>query len=269
MRTFQRRRRQTLTKAAFTLTELLVVVCILALLAAMRLPVLCRTKTPTQLAQCMSNCRQIAAAVMVYMQDNRDEFPFGQRVSYGSQVTDADGWPMLIGEYLGMKAGSTNGSKVYLCPSEKQVANNWIFQLHFQGNRYILSDTNDLTKAVRSVQMTKGASLYWMIMEKGPWDFASTRTGGLASPALLTWNYAPGCQQYRRHSGGMTAAAADGHAEWLRTPNYQPGAAMPKNWNELGDCSNGAVGAWDDNTPPTRRIKLWSRYQLGSSPLGN
>jgi hypothetical protein len=77
---------------------------------------------------------------------------------------------------------------------------------------------------------------------------------------------APGWQQYRRHGGGLTATATDGHAEWLRTPPYTPNRAAPLNWNELGDCANGEVSGatWDDNTPPRRRIKLYCRYKIGA-----
>jgi hypothetical protein len=105
---------------------------------------------------------------------------------------DPTGWPMLVGEYMGVaKAGSTNQAKVYLCPSEKGIADNWVIQLHFQGNRYILSDLYERDTAIRSVMMTKGTSMYWMTMEKGPWDFANVRPGGLANPVLLTWNSPP------------------------------------------------------------------------------
>jgi prepilin-type N-terminal cleavage/methylation domain-containing protein/prepilin-type processing-associated H-X9-DG protein len=248
-------------RGAFTLIELLVVIAIIAILAALLLPALAKAKEKATKVQCLNNCRQVGVAAMVYVHDFRDEFPFGGRVSYGSDVINSDGWPMLIGEYMGIRGGSTNGLKVYLCPNEKEIADNWIFQLHFQGNRMVLSDTNDRDHAIRSVQMVRGTSQYWMVMEKGPWDFANVRPGGLAS-ALAAWNQAPGCPQYRRHNNGMTATAADGHAEWLRTPKYQPGKPPPENWYELGDCSNGDLigSTWNDASPPPRRIKLYCRY---------
>jgi hypothetical protein len=58
----------------------------------------------------------------------------------------------------------------------------------------------------------------------------------------------------------LTATAADGHAEWIRTPPYQPGGQGPVNFNELGDCSNGMNpgSTWLDNGP--RPIKLYCRY---------
>ncbi len=119
---------------AFTFTELLVVIGLLALLVATQVPVLCRTKTPVQLTQCLSNCRQIGVATLAYREDNNDAYPYGNRVSSGWQVADPTGWPIQLLRYLG---GYRNVQpQVYLCPSEKETASGWVFQLHYQANRY-------------------------------------------------------------------------------------------------------------------------------------
>jgi hypothetical protein len=248
---------------AFTLTELLVLMGVLAVLVAVRLPAMCRAETPVQLLQCLSNCRQIGAAVLLYRSDYGDAFPFGHRVSYGTQVTDSSGWPMLLLRYLG---GYKNAQpKVYVCPSETGFAGNWVFQLHYQANRYLISDLDDRDTATCGGQVQRPESV-WLFIEKGPWDFASVRPGGLLNPVLATWNVPPGCPQYRRHSGGMTATAADGHADWLRVPPYQPGRAAPASFWELGMGSTSYPGGgWDDDSPPIA-VKLYAYWPSGPRP---
>jgi prepilin-type N-terminal cleavage/methylation domain-containing protein/prepilin-type processing-associated H-X9-DG protein len=256
--TFLHHRRQKLARGAFTLTELLVVIAVLALLVAVRPPALCRTKAPVQLIQCLSNCRQIGLAALLYRADNNDAYPFGNRV-YGpgtgaNSVVDPTGWPMQLLPYLG---GYQNDQPpVFVCPSETQVAENWVFQLHYQANRLWVTDVNDTAQPVRGAQR-RNPAIYWLFMEKGPWDYANVRPGGLLNP-LLVWNSPPGSPQYRRHSGGLSAAAADGHVDWLRTPPYQPGRPAPDNFLELGDCSNGGnpANSWRDDPA---RVKLYCR----------
>jgi type II secretory pathway pseudopilin PulG len=54
------------------LIELLAVIAIIAILAAMLLPALAKTKLKTQGIQCMNNHRQLTLAWRMYAEDNPD-----------------------------------------------------------------------------------------------------------------------------------------------------------------------------------------------------
>jgi prepilin-type N-terminal cleavage/methylation domain-containing protein len=63
------------TDGGFTMIELLVVTAIIAILAAMLLPVLTKTKVKAQGIQCMSNTRQLALAWRMYIKTTPTAFP--------------------------------------------------------------------------------------------------------------------------------------------------------------------------------------------------
>lgn len=63
------------TRCAFTIIELLVVIAIIAILVALLLPVLQRTKERAQKTPCLSNLHQCMVALQNYAGDNNDFYP--------------------------------------------------------------------------------------------------------------------------------------------------------------------------------------------------
>src|SRR5580765_6801870 len=55
---------------AFTLIELLIVIALIAILAAILFPVFAQAREKARQASCLSNVRQIGSAMMMYIEDN-------------------------------------------------------------------------------------------------------------------------------------------------------------------------------------------------------
>jgi prepilin-type N-terminal cleavage/methylation domain-containing protein len=119
-----------LRREAFTLIELLVVVAIIAILAALLLPVLGRAKERAQITQCLSNLSQIGHAMHMYTADNNGTFPphaskpwrEKRRVVYALAIGGQDALPQHL-----VVAPATNRPLyfyirqfgVFRCPADK------------------------------------------------------------------------------------------------------------------------------------------------------
>ncbi len=62
-------------RRGFTLIEMLVVIAIIAILAAILFPVFSRARAKARQAQCSTNLRQLAMAAEMYAMDYDDMFP--------------------------------------------------------------------------------------------------------------------------------------------------------------------------------------------------
>ena len=117
---------------AFTLLELLVVMAIIALLAALMLPSLASAREKGWQAACLSNLHQMGLAIQAYASDNDGKIPYGPKAppftspfdlypSTGaptSLISLGNGAPVGLG--LLLKDHLCNQPKVLFCPSSDQ-----------------------------------------------------------------------------------------------------------------------------------------------------
>jgi prepilin-type N-terminal cleavage/methylation domain-containing protein/prepilin-type processing-associated H-X9-DG protein len=101
---------------AFTLVELLAVIAIIGILAAILFATygsIMRAKNSTV---CLSNLRQIGNASLLYCADHKGEFP--RAVSFPpTTVTNSAPWNVLLYSYFGLPADVAN-SPVFKCPAD-------------------------------------------------------------------------------------------------------------------------------------------------------
>ncbi len=129
-------------RKGFTLIELLVVIAIIGILASMVFPVFARARESARKAVCLSNVKNLALAVQMYLADNNDTLPptelraevvdYFDMIPASSRRTDSwNGtiaghcaiankanpylrWPVILDEY-------TRNRDVWNCPSAKIV----------------------------------------------------------------------------------------------------------------------------------------------------
>jgi prepilin-type N-terminal cleavage/methylation domain-containing protein/prepilin-type processing-associated H-X9-DG protein len=114
----------------FTMTELLVVIGIIAVLAALLFPTMSRMKAKASSAQCTGNLRQIGTVMGIYMAENNGLLPYSSGYNYTGAGANSWGWDNHAGP-LAVLANVGEGSTarewfdqpgeqhMFNCPAER------------------------------------------------------------------------------------------------------------------------------------------------------
>lgn len=183
-------------RPAFTLVELLIVIAIIAILAAILFPVLARARENARRASCQSNLKQIALGATLYIQDYDEHFPLGltkkSEISYSSSFD-------LLQPYL-------KNSQIGICPSDADTPD-------------VILPLPDLSPS--SYTSNAKVTTTPFLGEPSPPSMTSVAE---ASRLPLVWDainvsadLVPDVKVMRRHFEGANCMFADGHVKWIRT----------------------------------------------------
>lgn len=221
---------------AFTLIELLVVIAIIAILAAILFPVFAQAREKARQISCLSNCRQIGLALMMYVEDYDERYP-QEHPSTNNPVVD-DGAGQLenidygspfdkILPYVANKNSSF--TQLYTCPSDPDPhglslldsGGNCTNQnppgpppgplTSFLLNAYYLFGATEaqITTPAQSIYISERRDNFCDV-HYHPW------LGEIEVPTGPNDAVNPIAIAYQRHSGGSNYVYSEGHAKWRR-----------------------------------------------------
>ena len=198
----------------FTLIELLIVVAVIAILAAMLLPALNSAREKARGISCLNNHNTVAKAAQMYVSDNQDYFfPYsywtGDASGSGSQIIWWNRTNGFINEYLQLKKPDTNVGYIlgrdtesygydrrsrFACPSQDARSDQTFTINYFYGLDFVL-----VTKITqyRYPSRTLRTSDYLDMQTTGAYNYAEKAPGSF------------------RHKGSANVSFADGHTETL------------------------------------------------------
>jgi prepilin-type N-terminal cleavage/methylation domain-containing protein/prepilin-type processing-associated H-X9-DG protein len=198
---------------AFTLIEILVVIALIAILAALLLPALHRAKSKGKSTHCLSNLKQWGTATLLYVADNRDYLPpegFPNPFDFNQF---SQGWYRALPEFVGMpvywdqpwrtNAAIEPGRSIWLCPSNPRRSNGNNLFHYCLNEEHDGTDKQDL-KLVKLHRFAKPSAQVWI--------FDSKNLPALGSASFVHTNL---------HNGGAQFSFLDGHAQGLKKEFYR------------------------------------------------
>ncbi len=215
-------------RCGFTLVEMLVVIAVLGILAALLLPTISRSKARALQTQCLSQTKQLALALQMYTQDNSDSMPWPNwgRKFQGWLYTPIGGLPPdPSNPPEAVYAGGTlwnyiKSVKIYWCPTDYtntpyfperlEKLSSYIFNGGVMG--YYIEPPASKTHKLGG--MNPSAYATWEPSDNPPYDPAHVFNDGASFPR-------PDEGPSQRHGSGCNVSSFDGHAQLLKLNDFQ------------------------------------------------
>jgi len=184
----------------FTLVEILVVIAIILILAAMLMPVFEIATKKAESISCLSQIRNLALAASMYA-DEYDGRIVPARVSGAPAGYFGIGWPILLQSYL-------RNEKILICPADPKptiAAGTYGLECSYGINYDLAMVGGYNNSSLRRSDITSEESciLFMEIVSRQRHLSMSYALHGFSRLAT-------------RHRGGSNYAFCDGHTKWLR-----------------------------------------------------
>ena len=212
-----------MARRGFTLIELLVVIAIIAILAAILFPVFARAREKARQTSCLSNLKQIATGMLMYIQDYDERLPM-------HYYTAADGNRYSIIQFIHPYIKNMD---VWDCPSAtdktgRDAAGNPTFlgERSYGWNHMLMSVKLATIKAPAECVIAADTCmdswgpgrLYYPSYSPGYNEYCATNRNWPANCDDSVWDtggmgYRPGFNFVMRHNGQGNANFIDGHTK--------------------------------------------------------
>lgn len=197
-------------RKGFTLIELLVVIAIIAILAAILFPVFARAREKARQSSCLSNCKQLGLAAMMYSQDY-DEKVMPTRCADSSSAVIMYWCPRASVD--GLVFPYVKNDQIFICPSRGTYA--WGSSgrgTAYGSNRLICVDTWYGATPLSQADIDYPAET--VLIAESDWtgskdDYHTTNAYVIRYNQWHPSRFVPA-----RHNGGANYVFADGHAKW-------------------------------------------------------
>ena len=171
-------------KKGFTLIELLVVIAIIAILASILFPVFSKAREKARQTQCQNNQRQIAVAVLGYVQEHDELLPTADQI-----------WKSISYTSLGSSSNQAllaAAGSILRCPNLTSNANGYVYNVKLSG------------KGLGDLSLGTDPTSVFMTADGG--------TGTAGNVAVVS-----GDVDNSRHAGSFILSFLDGHIEMPKT----------------------------------------------------